>query len=155
MQQPPPRVILTQSEGRCVVLADRARWSIAGIEIILGAAAVFGGYSLLSDADALGAKQEWLDGSLFPDYTIPGLFLLVVIGAGSLLAASVTVLAPRYASLTAGALAAVLAAWGIVEDRHGRLARMATARTAVGVRRRAGPRARCLQREAAAPMSAR
>ena len=97
------------------MLADRARWSIAGIEIILGAAAVFGGYSLLSDADALGAKQEWLDGSLFPDYTIPGLFLLVVIAAGSLLSASVTALAPRYASLTAGALAAVLAAWGIVE----------------------------------------
>ena len=52
----------------------RARWGIAAIEIVVGLGAVYGGYSLLSNAEGLGAKQAWLEGSVFPDYTVPGLF---------------------------------------------------------------------------------
>ena len=93
----------------------RARWGIAGVEIVVGVGAVFGGYSLLSDAEGLGAKQAWLEGSVFPDYTVPGVFLLVVIGGGMLAASGVTILAPAYAAWAAGMMAAVLAAWGLIE----------------------------------------
>ena len=76
---------------------------------------MYGGYSLLSDAEGLGAKQAWLEGSVFPDYTVPGLFLLVVIGGGMLAAATVTILAPAYAAWAAAIMAAVLVAWGSIE----------------------------------------
>lgn len=97
------------------MLANRARWCIAGVEVVVGVGAVLGGFGLLSDAEGLGAKQAWLHGSVFPDYTIPGLFLLVVIGGGSLLAAAATVFVPTRAAITAGATASVLLVWGIVE----------------------------------------
>jgi hypothetical protein len=95
--------------------AQRTRWFVASIEFVVGVSAVFGGYGLLSDANGLGAKQAWLDGSLFPDYTIPGLVLLVLIGGGMLLAAAATVFAERYATITAGGMAVVLALWGVTE----------------------------------------
>ena len=93
----------------------RTRRGIATVEIVVGVGAVYGGYSLLTDPDGLGAKQAWLEGSVFSDYTVPGLFLLVVIGGGMLGAATVTMLAPTYAARAAGIMAAVLVVWGAVE----------------------------------------
>lgn len=93
----------------------RGRWGVAAVEIVVGLSAVFGGYGLLSDTEGLGARQAWLAGSVFPDYTVPGIFLLVVIGGGMLVAAAVTILAPPYAAPAAGTMAAVLAAWGLIE----------------------------------------
>jgi hypothetical protein len=95
--------------------ATRVRWIVAGIEIVIGVGAVFGGYGLLSDAEGLGAKQAWLDGSVFPDYTVPGLFLLLVIGGGMFGAAAITVLARQHARVAAGVMAIVLALWGAME----------------------------------------
>lgn len=63
------------------------QWSTALVSAWVCAGALFGGYGLLSDAEGLGARQSWLQGSPFPDYTIPGLFLLIVIGGGMLLTA--------------------------------------------------------------------
>jgi hypothetical protein len=94
---------------------ERFRWIVAAIETVVGCGAVFGGYGLLTDAAGLGAKKAWLEGSVFADYTVPGLFLLVVIGGGMLVAAGVTVVARRAAPLVAGAMALVLVSWGVVE----------------------------------------
>jgi hypothetical protein len=69
----------------------------------------------LHDADGLGAKQEWLDGSVFPDYTVPGLVLSVVIGGGMLTAALLTAFGSRRAPGAAGAMAAILLVWGLTE----------------------------------------
>jgi hypothetical protein len=93
----------------------RARRGIAAIEIVVGLGAVYGGYSLLTDAEGLGVKEAWLGGSVFSDYTVPGLFLLVVIGGGMFAAATVTLLVPAYAGWAAGIMAAVLVLWGLVE----------------------------------------
>ena len=87
---------------------------VAAVEIVVGVGAVFGGYSLLTDAKGLGAKQAWLDEVSFPT-TLSGMVLLVVVGGGMLAAAMVTILAPRYAARAAGAMAAVLVAWGSIE----------------------------------------
>ena len=95
--------------------AARGRWVVAATEFAIGIAAVFGGYGLLSDAEGLGAKQAWLDGTIFPDYTVPGLFLLVVIGGGMLCAAVLTVVAERFARVTAGVMATLLVLWGSTE----------------------------------------
>jgi hypothetical protein len=75
----------TPREGDSLIdarLTGARRWVVAGIALAVGVGAVFGGWGLLSDAEALGVKAEWLDGSPFPDYRIPGLFLLIVIVAG-------------------------------------------------------------------------
>jgi hypothetical protein len=111
MHASPSHVIPLTTARPC----GRARWVVASVEIIVGLSAVFGGYSLLSDADGLGAKQAWLEGSVFSDYTVPGLFLLVVIGGGMLVAAAVTIVAQPLAALAAGAMAVVLGAWGVIE----------------------------------------
>ncbi len=93
----------------------RVRLAIAAVELVVGLGAVFGGYSLLSAAEGLGAKQAWLEGSVFPDYTVPGFFLLFVIGGGMLAAAAVTLLAPQHSPVAAGTMAVVLVTWGVIE----------------------------------------
>ena len=104
------------------------RWIAAVTEVVVGVGAIFGGYGLLSDAEGLGAKQAWLDGSVFPDYTVPGLFLLVVIGGGMLTAAAITVFlrATRCARRWCDGYRPC--AVGSHGDRHDRLARMAATR---------------------------
>lgn len=106
----PDRLIISRRRHR-----RSARGVVAVTELVVGAGAIFGGYSLLSDAEGLGAKQSWLAGTPFPDYTIPGLVLLVVIGGGMLSAAIVTILAERFAARAAGLMAVLLLAWGATE----------------------------------------
>jgi hypothetical protein len=96
--------------------AAHARRVAMGVEGIVGVGAAFGGWGLLSDADGLGAKQQWLDGSPFPDYTVPGLVLLVVIGGGMLAAAASTAMRARFEHGAAGLMATLLLAWGATES---------------------------------------
>ena len=107
------------SPDRLIISRRRHRRSVRGVvavtELVVGAGAIFGGYSLLSDAEGLGAKQSWLAGTPFPDYTIPGLVLLVVIGGGMLSAAIVTIFAEWFAARAAGLMAVLLLAWGATE----------------------------------------
>ena len=94
----------------------RTHRTVAAIELIVGLGALYGGFGLLTDPEGMGAKQSWLDGSVFPDFTIPGLFLLVVIGGGMLVAAAATWFASRYAAAAArhdGRRCWLL--WGLVE----------------------------------------
>ena len=106
----PDRLIVSHRRHR-----RGARGVVAATELVVGIGAVFGGYRLLSDPTGLGAKQSWLDGTVFPDYTIPGLVLLVIIGGGMLAAAAITVFAERFAARAAGLMAALLLAWGVTE----------------------------------------
>lgn len=55
----------------------------------LGASAVGAGSALARDpsGDPLDLDAEWLEGSPFPDYRIPGLFLAIVIGGANLVSA--------------------------------------------------------------------
>jgi len=91
------------------------RLALIAIELVVAIGAIYGGLSLLADPDRLGVDGAWLDGSVFPDYTIPGTVLLVVIGGGMLVAAALTLWAPRTAGLAAEVMAAVLLIWGTVE----------------------------------------
>lgn len=84
-------------------------------EIVVGIAALGGGYGLLRDAEGMGAERAWLDGSPFSDYTVPGLALLVVGGGGLLAAAAIALRAPRRGPAAGGLMAIVLALWGVTE----------------------------------------
>ena len=66
---------------------------IRGIQIglhgALGVAAIGAGQAFVRDPSggALGMSTDYLEGSPFPDFRIPGLFLAVVIGAANLFSA--------------------------------------------------------------------
>jgi hypothetical protein len=93
------------------------RWRLAVTAVALPVAigAVYGGTALLRDPEDLGARQGWLDGSPFPDYTIPGAVLLVVIGGGLLVTVGCALAGTRRAPLIAGVMGVVLLVWGLVE----------------------------------------
>ncbi len=69
---------------------DRLRWVVGGLLSFLALNAFGGGYYGMSGAP--GVPREWLAGSPFRDYFIPGLFLFVVIG-GAFLTAGIAVFA--------------------------------------------------------------
>jgi hypothetical protein len=96
-------------------LSPRRRLVLVATELVVGIGALFGGYGLLADAEGLGAKESWLDGSPFADYTIPGLVLLVVVGGGLLAAAALAAFGHPAAAGAAVAMGVVLLVWGVVE----------------------------------------
>ena len=65
------------------------RWVLIALHTVLGVAAVGAGQAFVRvpSGAALGTTTEWLAGSPFPDFRIPGLFLAVVIGGANSLTA--------------------------------------------------------------------
>ena len=96
-------------------LDSRTRALLVGLQAFVGVGALFGGYGLLDDAVGLGLEEQWLDGSPFADYKIPGLFLLIVIGGGMLVSALLALMRSRYATLAAFSMGLTLALWLIIE----------------------------------------
>jgi hypothetical protein len=92
----------------------RARWAVLAVALLMGVGALYGGYGLLDDAEGLGVEEAWLRGP-FDDYTVPGLFLLVVIGGGMLALAALTAAGSRWSALGALAMGAILTAWLVIE----------------------------------------
>ena len=80
----------------------------------MAAGAIYGGIGLLADPEGLGARRQWLEGSPFHDFTVPGIVLLVVIGGGMLVAA-MCALADSHAAAGAAGMGCVLLVWGVVE----------------------------------------
>jgi hypothetical protein len=92
---------------------DAIRYTLGGL-LAFGALNAFaGGYYGMSGAEDV--PREWLEGSPFDDYFIPGLVLFVVVG-GSLLAAAIFVFAGLHpARLVAIAAGVVVLGWLVVE----------------------------------------
>jgi len=65
------------------------RWVLIVLHTALGVSAVSAGLALAKDPSGapLTFEVQWLDGSPFDDYRIPGLFLALVIGSTNLLSA--------------------------------------------------------------------
>jgi hypothetical protein len=93
----------------------RSRAVVIAVELAVGVGAIYGGVSLLHDAEGFGLKESWLDGSPFPDYTIPAIFLLVVIGGGMLVSALLAWRSSSLAPLAALKMGFILVAWLIIE----------------------------------------
>jgi len=96
-------------------LSPRARLTVAGVAGVIGLGALYGGVRLLVDAEALGVEESWLKGTPFPDYRVPGVVLLAVIGGGMLVTALAALRRSRYAGLAALVMGAALVIWGLVE----------------------------------------
>jgi hypothetical protein len=95
------------------VPARSTRLAHAAVELLVAVPAVPSGVALVRDG--MGLDTGWIDHTLLPDYTIPGILLAVVIGGGMALAAAVTLTRPRLAAPAALAMGVVLLGWLAVE----------------------------------------
>ncbi len=66
-------------------IGNVAHYALGALLVILALNAFAGGFYGMAGAE--GVPVEWLDGSPFPDYFIPSVFLFVVIGGLSTFAA--------------------------------------------------------------------
>jgi hypothetical protein len=89
-----------------------ARSLLAGLQLFAALNALGGGLYAL--AGARDVPREWLEGTPFDDYTIPGILLLV--GAGLMVvAATMVLLRARSAWVVSGGAGALLVIWIVVQ----------------------------------------
>lgn len=90
---------------------------LGSLQVFIGLGAVGGGFMLVKDpsGSAMGLSMSVLEGSLFPDFLIPGIFLLVVNGLGSLIGAGLSYARRRYAEEIAIVLGTILVAWIVIQ----------------------------------------
>ena len=79
------------------------RYALGLLQLFIGVSAIAGGAKLVLDPSGAGLQipLHWLVGSPFSSYFIPGLVLLVMIGAGTTLASVFTIFGNRNADLMA------------------------------------------------------
>jgi hypothetical protein len=56
----------------------RRNWPVVAVELLAGAGAVYGGVGLAWD-NAIGMLDEWLEGTPFTSWLVPGVLLLLVV----------------------------------------------------------------------------
>lgn len=100
--------------------SPQSKWIIYGLaawQLFIGLGAVVGGLGLVLDPSGgnLGLPLAWLERSPFPDYLIPGLYLLLVNGVGSLVGGILSWRRHRYAGEIGMALGALLMLWIIAQ----------------------------------------
>src|SRR4051795_11820255 len=91
------------------LVSARRRRALAAIEGVVAINALGGMTYALGGAAAVPA--EWLDGTPFDSYLIPGLYLGVVVGGGCLAAAYATLCHPSRARASALGSSAVMVSW--------------------------------------------
>lgn len=87
--------------------------AVVSIELVLGIAAVLGGLGLVRDGS--GLEVAWIEHTLLPSWTIPGILLAGLVGGGMLAAGVLTLRRPALAAPAAFTMGAVLLAWLAIE----------------------------------------
>jgi hypothetical protein len=87
------------------------------LQAFIGLSALAGGFMFIKDPSgaALDMSVSMLEGSIFTDFLVPGLFLFLVNGLGSLIGAGLTFTRNRSAGLAAIALGIILVAWILIQ----------------------------------------
>jgi hypothetical protein len=97
----------TQREG-CFLAVG-----LGALQVLIGLGAVGGGLAMVLDPSGANLRMsvDWLSGTPFPDYLVPGIVLLALNGLGSLVGAVASFTRYRYAGDIAIALGAFLIVW--------------------------------------------
>lgn len=87
------------------------------LQVLIGVGAVPAGLAFILDPSGslIGMSPEMLEGSPLPDFLVPGIFLLLVNGIGSLTGAVLTFRRHALAGRAAMGLGAFLMAWIVVQ----------------------------------------
>ncbi|ELT45047.1 hypothetical protein ACJJV6_11645 [Arthrobacter nitrophenolicus] len=86
---------------------------LVALQLLVGCFAVAGGWFML--AGAMELQQDWLQHTPFTNWTVPGIALLLLPGAGELLAATAVLVRWRYARAVAIFSGLGLVAWILVQ----------------------------------------
>ena len=95
----------------------KATIGLGALQAFISLGAIGGGLLLVLDpsGNTLGVPSTLIEGTLFPNFLIPGFFLLVVNGIGSLIGAVFTFTKRRCAQEIAIALGAILVLWIVIQ----------------------------------------
>lgn len=87
--------------------------SLGIIQLFNGLSGLLGGTMLVSDPSgvSLQMKLEWLQGTPFENFLIPGIVLLLFVGLGQFVGALTTFFQYRHARLIAVCLGGILSIW--------------------------------------------
>jgi hypothetical protein len=90
---------------------------LGAIQTFIGLGALGGGFMLVRDpsGSTLELPMSLLEGSPFPDFIIPGMFLFAVNGVGSMIGAGLSFTRRRYAQEIAIVLGVILVAWIVIQ----------------------------------------
>lgn len=93
------------------------RWTLVALHIFLGIGAIAAGQALVRDPTgrALGMSLEYLAGSPFPDFRVPGIFLAVVIGTANLVSAAALWRRHRLSPLLSLSTGLLLVVWVVIQ----------------------------------------
>jgi hypothetical protein len=99
---------------------SKGRWlafGLGALQLFIGLGGVAGGIGMVLDPSGanLGLPVEWLTGSPFSNYLIPGIVLLAINGIGSLVGSIASFFGYRYAGEIAMALGAFLIVWIVAQ----------------------------------------
>ncbi|MCC6168648.1 MAG: hypothetical protein IT329_15610 [Caldilineaceae bacterium] len=95
---------------------SRVRNALVGIDAFVALTAIGGGVALAAGLEADRFPLDWLQGTPFSSYLIPGLILAGVVGGSAAVATVVTLRAPR-----AGGLASIVAGMALLGQITGEL----------------------------------
>lgn len=91
------------------------RIALAVIEVFIGVGAIYGGTAILTGAFDQWLAGDWLRGTPFTGYTIPGLTLAMVIGGGMLLSAATIFARREWAVLLSATMGLMMVCFEVVE----------------------------------------
>jgi hypothetical protein len=92
-------------------------WPAIAIEVLTAIAAIPVGLSLMTDPTGagMGMPSEWIAGSVFQTYLVPGIYLFAMNGIGMLVVAALSVLRHWTAPWLTGVLGTGLVIWITVQ----------------------------------------
>ncbi len=93
--------------------SGRIRFALFVVDLSAAVSAVIGGVAVALDADQF--PREWLAGSPFHDYVLPGAILAVLVGGSAAMAALATARFPRAGAQVSVAAGLVLVGWIVGE----------------------------------------
>lgn len=86
------------------------------LHLFIGIGAIAGGYAAVSNPlNPLGAPAEMLKNGPFDNFLIPGLFLMIVLGFGNVMAGVLALLKHKWWEYATGAMGDTLILWIVIQ----------------------------------------
>lgn len=89
---------------------ERWRWITAGLEAVIAASAIYGGIGLIA-GNAIGMPDDWLAGTSFTSWVLPGILLLIVVAVPMTVAAALELRRSPWAAVASANAGAAQVGW--------------------------------------------